>query len=102
MKEGIAGWFAFMLWIVSGACFVRAFMYKLMKLFYGEEQLYSLPKYKKLIKDSAALNISPPLNFNLEQRKKWESSWWKFFIAFVVCFLLGSLSMFLINKWEKF
>jgi hypothetical protein len=89
--EGVALWLVFMLLLASGPLFFRAICYKFLKLLYTEDELYAVP-HSRMIKECAALNLCPPLNYSAEQRKKWEALWWKYLAAaFVAAGLAGSM-----------
>jgi hypothetical protein len=83
--EEVALWLGFMLMLVSPALLLRAVGYKWLKLHHTEDELYSQPQ-SRFIKDLAALNLCPPVDYDAEQRKKWEASWWKYLLASLIGF----------------
>ena len=75
--EKDAWWIIFYITILPASYwFVRSFLYKTMKSIFGDEFLYSNPRFLLFTRFNAALKIFPPMHFNSEQRSKWDSTSW--------------------------
>lgn len=83
--ERDAWWVVFYIALIPASyCLLRSFLYKLIKFIFGEQFIYANPRFLPLTRLNAALKIFPPMHFNPEQRQKWESNSWIYFLVFVL------------------
>ena len=72
--------------------FLRAFMCLAIKHLMGEDEYYRNPTNRKAMSIFVHLRICPHPDLTKEQRKRWSSLWW---VYFLISFLLLALLIYL-------
>ena len=80
--------------IIAGWFFLRAFLYKLLKIIcvaFEKKDLYSDIRYKKTLSIFATFRIVPPLKYDETRQKQWGKMWWGYGLVFIICLIITTI-----------
>ena len=80
---------------VAGYCFLRIFLYPILKMLVDENELYSKPKHQKAMNVFYHARLYPWPTWEDDKCSAWIRAWWKFVLIGLGSFVIMAVTLYI-------